>query len=717
MNTNGESLSSLPSSAATPADDTLIIDNDMQEIVSGFVVETEELLEKLDQDLVALDQTPDNKDLVNEVFRSLHTMKGNSRALGFDAMNTAVHRTEDVIRKVREGEMRVTPSMMDTVLKAVDVVKALLQEIKDRKKSRKDLQPILDLLQKTLESGTVREEPLVIEPDMKEIVDGFIVESEELLAQLDQDLVRLEEKTDDTEIINAVFRGFHTLKGNSRALGFAKLEELDHKTEDVIRKVRDGKARICPEMMDVVLRAVDLIKTLLADIKRGVVSSLSSTDIMADLELVLQEKFDELTAKKAQSKPAQAPAAAPADQKKAVSSTVRVDIKKLDKLIDITGELVLNKNRLLNLSQQVEQGTVQGDIEELLNEINAQIGILVSDLQSGVMSTRMQPIGKVFSKYPRIVRDLARELGKEIELVITGQETELDSTIVDEIGDPLIHMIRNSCDHGIEMPEVRTANGKPAGGKIDLMAYHEGNFVIIEIRDNGKGMDPAVLSAKAIEKGIVTPEKVAAMSKGDILNLIFLPGFSTASVVTAVSGRGVGMDVVRTGIAKLNGIVELDSAPGSGTIVKIKLPLTLAVMIGLEVEIGDERYLVPQESIVEIVPLQPAEYAAALTKKEFLFRETYRNPLIDLKQALHTHNGGVDRGYIVVVGEAEKRTGIVVDNVLQQHEVVIKPLGRYINNFRRGHFRGATIMGDGSIELILDAKHIVEPGAAVDHAN
>lgn len=690
-------------------EEDLVIADDLQEIVDGFVIESEEYLEQLDQDLVSLDASHDDMDLVGKVFRNFHTLKGNSRALGFEDMETTVHGTEDVIRKVQDGEMKVSSEMLDVVLESVDLIKALLQDVKERKKRSRDLGGVLDKLAQVLsgDTGQDSEEKLEIEEDLKEIVDGFVVESEELLAQLDQDLVCLEDAPEDADLINKVFRALHTLKGNARSLGFESLEELDHQTEDVVRKVRDGNIKIRPELMDVVLRSVDVIKQLLADIKRGVVSKIDFSDIKNELKLVLDENYDELKQKRSK---AQAAVPAKEEQKKTAATTIRVDINKLDKLIDVTGELVLHKNRLLNFTQRMEQGLQVDNVEEFLNEINAQMGFLVSDLQSGVMSTRMQPIGKVFSKYPRVVRDLSRESGKEIDLVITGQETELDNTIVEEIGDPLIHMVRNSCDHGVETPEVRTAQGKNPKGTVELMAYYEGNFVVIEIRDDGKGIDKDVIKRKGVEKGLITEEQAKIMAKGDIFNLIFMPGFSTAEKVTAVSGRGVGMDVVKTSIAKLNGIIEMDSEIGKGTTVKIKLPLTLAVMLGLEIEIGREKYLLPQETVIEIVTVSKEAFQTAKKEKKFLFRKKNMLPLLDLRETFmqgKAGNGSSEKGYIVVIGEVEKRTGLLVDNVIQQQEVVIKPLGKYVNNFMLKEINGATIMGDGSIELIINHNHLM----------
>ncbi len=699
-------------------EEELVIDDDLQEIVDGFIIESDEYIEQIEQDLVSLDENPDDMELVGRVFRIFHTLKGNSRGLGFEVMERMVHKTEDVIRKVRDRELDLTSSTVDVIFKAVDMIKLLLLDVKERKKRPRDLAPIVAQLQQVLKgkSEGETEETLEFDDDMKVIVEGFIVETEELLSQLDQDLVSLEESPEDSELVNTVFRSLHTLKGNSRALGFEKLEELDHKTENVIRKVQDGKMKIRPELMDVMLRSVDIIKLILADIKKGIVSKVDTTDIKKELKLVLDEKYDTLKKRQKKEKAA-GPTPAGAPQKRPAATTIRVDVGKLDTLIDITGELVLNKNRLLNFTQQLEQGLYTGEVEAFLDEFNAQIGFLVSNLQQRVMSTRMQPIGKVFSKYPRVVRDLAREAGKKIDLIISGEDTELDNTIVEEIGDPLIHMVRNSCDHGIETPDLREARGKNPKGMINLSAFYEGNFAVIEIRDDGNGIDAEIIKKKGIDKGLITEQQAQTMVKGDILNMIFLPGFSTAEKVTAVSGRGVGMDVVKNSIAKLNGIIELDSEPGEGTVVKIKLPLTLATMVGLEVEIGHERYLITQDAIVEIIKVPKSVFQITLKEKKFLFRNKFTLPLLHLKDVFKYKQNGSghgESGYIIVIGEVEKRAGLLVDNVLQQHEVVIKPLGTYVNNFAIHEVNGATIMGDGSIELIVNCNHLMALGQKIE---
>ncbi len=692
----------------------LVIDEDMEEILEAFIVESDEFLEQIIQDLVALESDTRNSDLVDRVFRSLHTLKGNSRGMEFTLMETMVHRTEDVIRKVRDGEMGVTPAMIDVLLKAVDLIKVLLDDIKERKLRSRTIEPMVAELRRCITAGNEAEQSddLVIDDDLVEIVEAFVVESEEYLETLDRELIALEETPDDSDRIGKIFRLLHTMKGNARGLGFGQMEFMVHRTEDVIRKARDENLRISAEAVDVILEAVDCIKMLLQDIKNRKKSGQNTDTICGKLKSVLNgEPALPAAQKTGGTGKDTAPKTEPVQSapKKQSAATIRVDVRKLNTLIDVTGELVLQKNRLLNFSQQVEQGLYRESIEEILNEINARMSFLVTDLQSGVMYTRMQPIGKVFSKYPRVVRDLARESGKQIKLVITGEETELDTMIIDEIGDPLIHLVRNACDHGIESRDVRKAQGKNTEGTVHLNAFYEGNLVVIEIVDDGKGMDVDRIAKKGIEKGLITKKQAARMAKGDILNLIFMPGFSTAEQVTAVSGRGVGMDVVRSSIAGLNGIIELDSELGKGSTVTIKLPLTLAVMLGLEVIVGKEKYLIPQETIVEIVKIPERVKEMVTRERNFLFRKKYRLPLLNLEEILATDGKNTDRtssGYIVVIGEVEKRTGLLVDNVLQQQEVVVKPLGTYCSRFSLPQVNGATIMGDGSIELILNTSFL-----------
>jgi two-component system chemotaxis sensor kinase CheA len=410
--------------------------------------------------------------------------------------------------------------------------------------------------------------------------------------------------------------------------------------------------------------------------------------------------------KEAEKKPA------PKERKSTVEQTIRVDVKRLDDLMNLIGELVLGKNRLLKIYDDVEERYEGEQFLEELNQVVSSISLVTTDLQIAVMKTRMLPIGKVFNKFPRMVRDLSRELHKEIELVISGEETELDKSIVEEIGDPLVHIIRNSCDHGIEPPEERVAKGKPPKGTIELKAYNEGNHIVIEIVDDGKGLDAESLKAKALEKGLISEKEADQMSEKEAYMLIFKPGFSTAAQVTNVSGRGVGMDVVKSNIEKLNGIIEVDSELGKGTTLKLKIPLTLAIIQSLLVGVQDEYYAVPLASVLETVRITPEEIQTVEGRSVLRLRDEVLSlvHLADIFDVERIFDMG-EHAYVVIIGLAESKIGLIVDSLVGQEEIVIKSLGEYLKNIPG--IAGATIRGDGRVTLIVDVGALMDMAKSV----
>jgi two-component system chemotaxis sensor kinase CheA len=392
--------------------------------------------------------------------------------------------------------------------------------------------------------------------------------------------------------------------------------------------------------------------------------------------------------------------------------TIRVDVGRLDTLMNLVGELVLGKNRLARLRGRFEEGWAGEEVGEELAETSAQIDLVASDLQLAVMKTRLVPIDKVFRKFPRMVRDLARSMQKEMRLEIRGENTELDKSVVEVIGDPLVHLIRNAADHGVEDPEERLAAGKPREGRIRLSAWHEGNHIVVSIEDDGKGMDPELLKRKAVEKGVISPQEAASMGAREAFNLIFAPGFSTAKTVTNVSGRGVGMDVVKTNIQQLNGLIEIDSTAGQGTRVDVRIPLTLAIIQALLVQSGKEVYAVPLVSVVETVRIQPEEIKTVDQFPVLRLRDRVM-PLLRIDRLFGVRASAAEapgREYVVVLGLAEKRVGLVVDGLVGEEEVVIKSLGDYLSDTKG--IAGATIRGDGRVTLIVDVNEILEIAAA-----
>ena len=595
-----------------------------------------------------------------------------------------------------------------------------------------------------------------IDCEDQELLDGFLTETTELLEKLDDDLITLEKTSDDTDLMNRIFRSIHTIKGASSFLGFDLLVKVAHKTEDVLNRLRKGEIFVTPDIMDVILEATDLVKLLVSDIKAGdiqeretegtinkllpflteatavakppVAEVVSETPAPTTPEEVDTASTPAETDDATDSSPTPAAAAAaaapvpvpkpptetaakkPAPPKPAEgkgddlsdNTTVRVDVKRLDDLMNQVGELVLERNRMIQINQDLQQSDVnRADFNEEFGKLTKRMSFVTSELQMQVLKMRMIPVEKVFKKFPRIVRSMSRDLGKEVDLQIVGEETELDRSVVDEIGDPLIHLIRNAMDHGLETPEERMEAGKPRGGTLVLAAVHEGNQIIISIKDDGRGIDTERVGRKAIEKGLISEDQFAAMSQREVFDLLFLPGFSTKEKTTDLSGRGVGMDVVKTNIKKLNGLIEIKSTKGLGSEFILRLPLTLAIIQSLLVEVVGEIYSIPLSSVLETIRVDQRQFHLIGGQEVLKLRDIVL-PLIRLQKIFNVQPIGDadDFCYVVVVGAAEKRMGLVVTRLVGQQEVAIKSLGNYLANIPG--IAGSTILGDGRVALIID---------------
>jgi two-component system, chemotaxis family, sensor kinase CheA len=572
--------------------------------------------------------------------------------------------------------------------------------------------------------------------DMKEIIEDFLVEADELVQSLDANFVKLESAPNDLALLNEIFRAAHTVKGTSSFLGFEQVTELTHKMEDVLNKLRKSELVVTPVVMDVLLESLDLLKVLLGNVRDGKRESLDLSGILAKLVDIFEGKQvvtpsavparpvvasavapvrqlepaissptetqpgEDDSPSAAQKSPANA--SAPASAKKVVDSTIRVDVERLDQLMNMMGELVLGRNSLLQTVNRLS-AEHEGDYSlESLNQSCKAVNFITTELQMAVMKMRMQPVGKVFSRFPRLVRDLCRDSGKQIELIIEGEATELDKSVIEEIGDPLVHIIRNSCDHGVEMPDARVKKGKPAQGTVRLSAAQQGSHIVICIQDDGKGLDVAAIRMKAVERGLASQIDVDRMPDKDVFKYIFEAGFSTAKVITGVSGRGVGMDVVRTNIEKLNGQIELESQIDIGTTITIKLPLTLAILQGLLTECDGEVYILPLNSVCETVRTEQTQIHYVNQRPVMRLRDDVI-PIVNLNEILRNSRSGfmlTEKPYIVVVGLANQKLGIIIDRFLGQEEVVIKSLGTYFGSTEG--VAGATILGDGRIRLIVD---------------
>lgn len=575
--------------------------------------------------------------------------------------------------------------------------------------------------------------------EMQEIIQDFLTESAEILESLDNKFIDLEKTPDDLNLLNEIFRAVHTIKGAAGFLGFKQLVEVAHAAENVLNKLRQGEMKATTEVMDVILEGVDFIKLLHRHIKDNDQKEEDTSEVIGKLVGILQkveaapqpvavlipEAMPKLVEPQSEPQPQSQPETiiVQAEQVKPVEQqtqpdartqtpevrvqaeqSIRVDTKRLDDVLNLVGELVLGRNRLMKLTSKLEGGA-NLELESAFNEVSAHIDLITSDLQLAVMKTRMQPVGKVFGKFPRMVRDLAKVRGKDVELVLSGEETEVDKSVVEEIGDPLVHLVRNSIDHGMEPnKEDRIAKGKPEKGTVKLSAYQEGDHIVIEVSDDGRGINVDAVKAKAIEKGILTEADAAKMEEKEALSLIFLPGFSTAKEVTDISGRGVGMDVVKTNISRLNGTIEIDSRMGIGTRFMIKLPLTMAIIQTLMVEVGREMFAVPLSNVLEAIKLE----SSALHRIEGREVITYRDavlPVIRLSDQFNISVAENNHWYLVVIIVNNKRYGILVDRLIGQEEVVIKPIDSDVTAAEE--VAGATITGDGKVVLILDVGKMI----------
>ncbi|NLM99001.1 MAG: hybrid sensor histidine kinase/response regulator [Campylobacteraceae bacterium] len=620
---------------------------DIQEILEDFLVEAFELIDQIDQDLVELESNPEDLELLNRIFRVAHTVKGSSSFLNFDVLTKLTHHMEDVLNKARRAELSITPDVMDVVLESIDMMKALLHGIKDYGNDVDvgiDIEDICNRLIAISEGDEIPTAPS--EPKAKEETKEEV--KEEAKQEDEVDVSKLSD--DEVE---------------------AEIERLLKARKEEDRKRKEAKKQEEP----------------------------AATNKQASTPKDLAPKAPGPRANQ-DSTPAKKGAGA-------VEQTIRVEVKRLDDLMNLIGELVLGKNRLIKIYDDVEERYEGEQFLEELNQVVSSISIVTTDLQIAVMKTRMLPIAKVFNKFPRMVRDLSRELGKAIELEISGEETELDKSIVEEIGDPLVHIIRNSCDHGVEDPEAREMANKPEKGLIELKAYNEGNHIVIEITDDGKGLDADTLRVKALEKGMISEREADAMSDKEAYGLIFKPGFSMAKQVTNVSGRGVGMDVVRTNIEKLNGIIDVDSEFGKGTVIKLKIPLTLAIIQSLLVGAQEEYYAIPLASVLETVRVPVDDIYTIDGKNVLRLRDEVLSlvRLSDVFGVKQVFEGG-DTTYVVIIGLAESKLGVIVDTLVGQEEIVIKSMGEYLQGIEG--IAGATIRGDGRVTLIIDVAALME---------
>ena len=682
-----------------------MIDDSMQEIVNDFIQEALELLESLNENFIELEKQPDNKEILNTIFRAAHTVKGSAGFLGFQHIVELAHSAENILNKLRQGEISLTSEMTDYLLKTMDILKSMIITVSKTGSEGEPPEGNAELIKK-LNALSEGKGAAAAEPASASIsaADAIEVKKEDSAVQAQNNA--------PAQASPAASNTAPSGKKKVRSLGDILLEDnliSKEELEEIYKEKEEEEHKAGKEK----------------DLPAAEIPEISAEEIMhpsAQVEMPAavapsnkpMQPSPPVQPSPTPQKPAPAPAPAAAPATEIKETTIRVDIERLDNVMNLVGELVLARNRLFNISSKLEIKYADDDLSSALAQVVAGLNLVTTDLQLAVMKTRMQPVKKVFSKFPRMVRDLSRELGKDMELLISGEETELDKSVIEEIGDPLVHLIRNSVDHGIEDKEARKAVGKPERGTIKLSAEHEGNYIIISVIDDGKGMDPAVIKRKAVEKGVIDEKSAANLSDKDALSLIFAPGFSTKDKATEISGRGVGMDVVKTNIQKLNGIIEINSNPGQGSGIILKLPLTVAIIQTLIVGISDEVFAIPLNSVVETLRIKESTIQTIDKHEVINLRKSVLSLLrlgdefgvggnMDDSAAAHSTDREI---YVVVVALAEKKVGIVVDNLYGQEEVVIKSLGDYQLGYKG--ISGATITGDGKVVLIIDVASMID---------
>jgi len=727
-------------------------------IMQAYLVEAREHLDMAEKALLQLEEQGDNFDpaLINETFRAVHTVKGGASFYGLDNINVLSHEMENFLDLIRNNKLNPTPAIIDRFLKAIDMLIIFIEDPKNSNDA--DISIILNNMKKAVEESkslpvekkpadkNKKEEkkmpagnentPPADNIKIKDISDSdsslhrIEVSIKNHRVEFECDYEELKNKRQPDKFLYFVFVDLieDCQKKNRTPLDFIQKaafigEILTSSFHIDMISEEDGETSNMPVYLlyesaleiEHLKRVLDLGEGSICKWKGCEDTGEASEDITHEKEredtqneamLPVKSEFGELSERDDESRIPPSPVSQtniPERRKeKKVESSLRIDIKLLDKLMSLAGELVLSRNQMMQM-------LAVKDINSLHN-IAQRINIITTELQENIMRTRMQPIGNVFNKYPRIVRDLSRNLGKEIELVIKGEEVELDKNIVENLSDPLTHLVRNSVDHGIELPMERESAGKDRTGKLLLCAYHEGGQVNIDIKDDGAGMDVSRLKEKAVDKGLISRSEADFMSDRDALNLIFLPGFSTAKVVTDVSGRGVGMDVVKTSFEKIGGIIDIQSEVGRGTTINIKLPLTLAIIPSLIVKCSSERFAIPQMNLVELVKIKGSEMKEKIENIHGI--EVFRLrgkllPLLRMSSVLYPERSFSEKGRdinIVVLAAGNTRYGLIVDGLQDSEEIVVKPLGRHLKDCRC--YAGATIMGDGKVALILDVQGI-----------
>ncbi len=682
---------------------------DLSQYLEVFIDETKEHLQTLNDQVLILEEEPDNIDTINEIFRAAHSLKGMAGTMGFKRMQRLTHDMENVFSTIRDGKMNVTPDLVDVVFKCLDAIEEYLDcIINSSDEGENDNEELIGMLNACLEGDAKPQEPEKQEEATPQPTGDESDDKRKFLnieiADFERNAIT-EAKSQNKNVygVTVYIDESCILKAARAFLVFKGLESAGEiiKSVPVVQDIEDEKFDFDFSMLIITDKSAEEISKIISNVSEIKEVVLEEFQIPENATIVssVQEKEEQEPEKKEEVKKK------PASGKigKAVANrSVRVDIEKLDVLMNLVSELIIAKNGLVSVSNQEDSKTSMQSFNEQIEYLER----ITTNLHESVMKVRMVPIESVVNRFPRMIRDLSKKLGKEMELIMTGEDTELDRTVIDEIGDPLMHMLRNSADHGLESTIDRLKLGKPQVGTIQLNAYQEGNNVIIDVIDDGAGIDVEKVKASAVSKGQITEEQADMLSEKEAIDLLFRPAFSTAEKITDVSGRGVGLDVVKNKIEGLGGDVEVSTKLGEGTKFTVRLPLTLAIIQALMVEVHSEKYAIPLNSIETIEDVMTSDIKYVQQKEVINLRGTVI-PIIRLNEVLECppREEEPENLVVVIVKKGDKQTGLVIDNLLGQQEIVIKPLGKYININKV--ISGATILGDGEVALIIDSNTLV----------
>ncbi|MCI5805300.1 MAG: chemotaxis protein CheA [Clostridium sp.] len=681
---------------------------DLSQYLEMFIDETKEHLQNLNDQVLVLESEPDNIDTINEIFRAAHSLKGMAGTMGFKRMQRLTHDMENVFSEIRNGKMSVTPDLVDIVFKCLDAIEEYLDcIINTSDEGENDNDELINMLNACLKAEGAPEPEKKVQPEEKTEADSAGGDKRKFLhidiADFEKNAI-IEAKAKNLNVYGVtVYIDENCILKAARA--FLVFKGLENKGEIIksvpgVQDIEDEKFDFDFSMLIISDKSLEEIKKIISNVSEIKEVVIENYEIPSDANVVSSVQKEEKEPEKEETKKKKT---TPAKTGKPVANrSVRVDIEKLDVLMNLVSELIIAKNGLVSVSNQEDSKTSMQSFNEQIEYLER----ITTNLHESVMKVRMVPIESVVNRFPRMIRDLSKKLGKEMELIMTGEDTELDRTVIDEIGDPLMHMLRNSADHGLEPTIDRLKLGKPQVGTIQLNAYQDGNNVTIEVIDDGAGIDVEKVKATALKKGTITEEQAEMMTEKEAIDLLFCPAFSTSEKITDVSGRGVGLDVVKNKIEGLGGDVEVSTKLGEGTKFIVRLPLTLAIIQALMVEVRQEKYAIPLNSIVTIedVAINDIKY---VQQKEVINLRGTVIPLVRLDEVLDCppRDEEPENLVVVIVKKGDKQTGLVIDNLLGQQEIVIKPLGKYINIHRM--ISGATILGDGEVALIIDSNALV----------